>query len=503
MPANQASQAAPFLWGVSTSGYQHEGGYNQAKQPQNNWAIWEQQGRVERTGSAADFWSRHKADFERCQQLGLTAFRLSIEWARVQPTHQAQPGSAPAFDAAALDAYADLLATCRRSGLEPLVTLHHFTHPAWLGTDAWLRPSTVDAYLTYVTTAVSHLNRRLVEVHQLAPIRWYITTNEPNILVTNTYLKGDFPADSWGLTAALQVCNQLLCAHVRAYDAIHDLYEQAGWETPQVSLNTYCSDLYWSEKVIWDLLSSRQRAIAPQQLVAYIQQQAVEWEATLAKSGLSFRRDLPYRAGRLLRAGANWLAERRFSLDGIQPLVETLAASPRSQVFDYIALDYYDPFFAHSLRLPTFFDIEGGHDWRGWVMSSVSSKWWDWRHLPEGLFFFCQTYAEAFGQPILIAENGMALRRSHDNRVAADRSDRLRRSQFLQMHVAQVRRLQAAGVPLLGYFHWSLVDNYEWGSYTPRFGLFSLDFEQGTERLREDHLRDCPSETYERLIKEG
>jgi 6-phospho-beta-galactosidase len=56
-------------------------------------------------------------------------------------------------------------------------------------------------------------------------------------------------------------------------------------------------------------------------------------------------------------------------------------------------------------------------------------------------------------------------------------------------------------VPLIGYMHWSLTDNYEWGSYTPRFGLFSIDFEAGTDRTIEDHLGDRPSETYARLIK--
>lgn len=504
MPIEPASipQSTPFLWGVSTSGYQHEGGYNQVGQPHNNWASWEQQGRVECAGHAAEFWTRYETDFQCSQQLGLTAFRLSIEWARVQPTHHAQVGLAPPFNHQALDAYSNILAACRRRGLEPLVTLHHFTHPAWLGTDAWLCASTVDAYLTYVTTAVSYINQRLIEAYQLAPITWYITLNEPNILVTNTYFKGDFPTDSWGLSPALQAYNHLLCAHVRAYNAIHDLYVQAGWATPRVSLNTYCSDLYWSEKVIWDLLSSRQRQIPIEGLFPYIHQQAAHWETTLAQSGLSFQQDLPYHLGRLLRTGVNRFAKRRFSLTDFADFLETLAASPRSQVFDYLALDYYDPFFAHSIRFPAISDLKGEPNWRSWIISNFSSKWWDWRHLPEGLFFFCQTYAQAFEQPILIAENGMALRRSRDNRVMTQRSDGLYRSQFLREHIEQVRRLQQINIPLLGYFHWSLVDNYEWGSYTPRFGLLSLDFEQGAERLTIDPLGDCPSQTYAALIED-
>ena len=491
----------PFLWGVSTSGYQHEGGYNDTDQPCNNWATWERQNRVERTGTAVEFWQHYEGDFQRCQSIGLNAFRLSIEWARVQPTHKPYLSNPPEFDWQALDEYGNRLATCRRYGLEPLVTLHHFTHPAWLGTDAWLDAQTIEAYLTFVTTTVTHINRRLIEVHQLPPLRWYITINEPNILVTNTYLKGEFPHDRWGVSAALQAYNHLLCAHIRAYNLIHDLYQQEGWTTPRVSFNTYCSDLYWSEKVIWDLLVSRQRQVKPSEIEDYIYQQANQWEKTLSQSNLPFKRDFAYRLGRLLESSVNWLGRRWFTAQAVEGLLMTLQNSPRDRVFDYLALDYYDPFFAHSVRLPNFSDVELGQDLRSWLMSSVSSKWWDWRYLPEGLFFFCQTYAEAFKQPILIAENGMAFRRPYDNHIAAVRYDKLKRSQFLTAHIDQVKRLQQAGVPLLGYFHWSLTDNYEWGSYTPRFGLFSIDFTNGSERSLLDPYGDRPADTYAALIQ--
>jgi beta-glucosidase len=493
----------PFLWGVSTSGYQHEGGYNDRGQPYNNWGWWEQQNLVERTGTAAEFWQRYETDFQLCQSMGLNSFRLSIEWARVQPTYNTEITRPPEFDSQALDDYSDRLAACRRYGLEPLVTLHHFTHPAWLGKDAWLDTRTLDAYLNFVATTVTHINRRLVDLHQLPPIRWYITINEPNILVTNTYLKGDFPGNSRGVASALRAYNHLLCAHIRAYNLIHDLYESEGWLAPRVSFNTYCSDLYWSEKVIWDLLFSREKQIANSEIEDYIYQQANQWEKTLSQSNLPFNRDLAYRLGRVLEKSVNWLGRRWFKGKVVEDLLVTLRDSPRDRVFDYLALDYYDPFFAHSLRLPNFTDLELGRDLRSWLMSSISSKWWDWRYLPEGLFFFCQTYAEAFDRPISIAENGMALRRSRNNFVSVIRRDRLDRSQFLIAHINQVKRLQKLGVPILGYFHWSLTDNYEWGSYTPRFGLFGIDFTKNSERLVLDPYGDRPADTYAALIREN
>jgi beta-glucosidase/6-phospho-beta-glucosidase/beta-galactosidase len=497
-PTNSES----FLWGVSTSGYQHEGGYNGNNQPCNNWALWERQHRVEKTGAAAEFWSRYETDFQTCREAGLNAFRLSIEWARVQPTFELLPGKIPEFDWQALDDYSDRLAACRDRGLEPLVTLHHFTHPAWLGIDAWLNSETIEAYLNYAIATVTHLNRRLVDVDRQPPLHWFITINEPNILVTNTYLKGDFPAKTWGIPAALKAYNNLLCAHIRAYNAIHDLYERENWTKPKVTFNTYCSDLYWSEKVIWDLLNSRQKGITPAEIEDYIYDRANDWEKTLEGTNLPFNRNLAYRVGRLLEGSVNWLGRRCFKPSAVADIITTLNNSPRDRVFDFLALDYYDPFFAHSLRLPSFADIESRLDLRGWLMSSISSKWWDWRCLPEGLFFFCKTYAEAFKQPILIAENGMALRRSSDNRISAVRYDGLKRSEFLQAHIAQVKRLKQEGINLLGYFHWSLTDNYEWGSYTPRFGLLGIDFTENRQRQAIDLLGDCPLDTYGALIRD-
>jgi beta-glucosidase/6-phospho-beta-glucosidase/beta-galactosidase len=73
----------------------------------------------------------------------------------------------------------------RRHNLEPVVTLQHFTHPAWLSGRGWMtarRPEQL------VSTAVAHVNRRLVEVHGERPLRWFVTINEPNMLVINTYL---------------------------------------------------------------------------------------------------------------------------------------------------------------------------------------------------------------------------------------------------------------------------------------------------------------------------
>ncbi|MDQ3623316.1 MAG: family 1 glycosylhydrolase [Verrucomicrobiota bacterium] len=511
-----------FLWGVATSAYQAEGGYNGPGQPQTNWAIAEERGDVAVCGAAADFWNRYEEDFARCRELGLNAFRLGIEWSRVQPARVAQASSSRAgggsqagssragggsqagssrhpFDEAALEHYCAMLDSCQQHELEPVVTLHHFVHPAWLGLDPWLDPATPGLFAEYVRHTVEFMNERLAR-----PLRWFITINEPNMLVLNSYLGRQFPAGAGpGFGTMMPAYNQLLRAHIFAYNALHDLYAERGWGAPLISINNYCSDLYWSDKLLLDLLCARERGAPRGQVGAHICRKAHEFAAAFAAARIPLHKDLAYYFGAGLKRFSNWLGFRHFDASRFAPLLDTLYASPRERVLDYVGLDYYDPFIAHAFRWPVFWDHEfKNRSFRSWVLATITSKWWDWRVLPRGLHFFCKHYAADFGRPLLIAENGMALRRRPDN-SGSRRRDRMTRSQFLRLHVHEVARIVDDDVPLAGYLHWSLFDNYEWGSYTPRFGLFTIDYSRGRDRLVEDHFADRPSESYAALIRQA
>jgi beta-glucosidase/6-phospho-beta-glucosidase/beta-galactosidase len=489
-----------FLWGVATSAYQAEGGYNGAGQPRTNWADGEESGDVAVTGASADFWNRYEEDFARCRELGLRAFRLGLEWSRIQPTATAGVSAPPAFDFAALDHYVGLLAACQRQGLELVVTLHHFVHPAWLGSDPWLEETTPALFAEYVRVAVAYVNERLPR-----PIRWFITINEPNMLVLNSYLGRQFPARRGpGFAPMMATYNHLLRAHVLAYGVVHDLYAERGWLTPKVTFNNYCSDLYWSDKLLLDLVNARERGIAREQVGAHIREQAHRFEAAFVAARIPLHKDMAYYFGAALKRLSNWIGYRRFDASHFGPLLDTLYAQPRTRFLDYIGLDYYDPFAAHAFRFPVWWDHEfRNRSLRTWMLASVTSKWWDWRVLPRGLHFFCQYYAADFEREVLIAENGMALRRRIDGHKSwRSRRDRMTRSQFLRLHVHEVARIVRDGVPLIGYLHWSLFDNYEWGTYTPRFGLYSIDLPRSFAREVEDPAGDRPSETYAALIRE-
>src|SRR5262245_21993557 len=112
----------PFLWGAATSNHQVEGG-----NIHNDWWQFEQQGRIEggaRSGAATDHWNRFREDLDLAASLGLNSYRFSVEWSRIEPN----PGS---WNDEALRWYVDLIDECHARGIEPMLTLHHFTSPLW------------------------------------------------------------------------------------------------------------------------------------------------------------------------------------------------------------------------------------------------------------------------------------------------------------------------------------------------------------------------------------
>jgi len=180
----------PFTFGVATSAYQVEGGI------ENDWSAWERAGRLKdpqaRCGRAVDHWGRYREDYRLARAVGARAFRISLEWARLEP----EPGR---FDGQALEAYRERLLAMRAEGLRPVVTLHHFTHPTWFhARSPWHRPESVEAFRRHARACAPLLEG-------LDPL--LITFNEPMVLLLGGYLQGLMPpglADGRACMAALE-----------------------------------------------------------------------------------------------------------------------------------------------------------------------------------------------------------------------------------------------------------------------------------------------------------
>jgi beta-glucosidase len=99
-----------------------------------------------------------------------------------------------------------------------------------------------------------------------------------------------------------------------------------------------------------------------------------------------------------------------------------------------------------------------------------------WEVYPEGMYKAAKRFHARYKLPVLVAENGLA---THDG---APRADGWTRSAYTVAHVQQMQRAMAEGVPVMGYIHWSITDNYEWGSFSPRFGLYQVDCRNGDFR---------------------
>ncbi len=479
-----------FLFGVSNAAFQVEGGYNQAEGPRNNWAEWERAGKVETSGNTCNFWDRYAEHVDLASSMGLNAFRMSVEWARLQPSTSEVKGSAPPWDENALDRYSEIIGSVIEAGMEPVITLHHFTHPAWLGQDIWLDRATPRIYADYVFTVARELNLRLIDKGH-HPIRLWVTLNEPNILAPLTHFLGEHPHAKKGISAAREAANNLIIAHVLGYNALHDLYEDQEWEAPQVSITIYCNCFYALDRGLLDMLTAPFKEVSRAGLYKYLELEEREWKRAFDEMARArWDRSLQYYYYRLLDA----VYSRLSSPPHYQRAVDAIYDSPRRKLLDYIGLDIYDPFVATYLpKIPTPRRIREREP-------LLRVPLWENRYLAREFSEVVRAHHRGVEDlPIYIMENGMCHRQEKGGR-AQPRADGLIREVFLKKMLGEVAQLIAEKVPLKGYLFWSLTDNYEWGSFEPRFGLFEYDYEEG--RIKEtDGLGTPAGKVYAELVK--
>jgi beta-glucosidase/6-phospho-beta-glucosidase/beta-galactosidase len=471
--------------GVATAGFQVEGGFNAFGQPTNNWADWELHNRADPSGPALRFWDRPHWLLDRAAAAGCDRFRLSIEWARIQPGFDIADTGPPPVDDTSLDGYASIVAACRERGMEPMVTLHHFTHPRWAGVGFWDSAASLPAFDDYVRIVVEGLGARLVAGGQ-EPVTEWITLNELNGLAIGSTLAGLFPAGGRRSPARMvRWIDHLLAAHCRAYDIVHDVHAAMGWPVPAVSTNNYVMTSYHLDRMLTDLLLARDNGIDRDELGAWLVEGEADWREALRRMPGLPAEGLNGRVERWL-GGA---AARLVTTDRLTHTVETIYRSRRHTKLDYIAIDWYDPSVGRSARWPGRV-TPGGRRWhpQAGLDEQVAN--------PPGLTIAIEAARRHAGdRPVVVVESGLCNQWPVGGSVRP-RPDGATRAGYLEDHLP---RAAAAGAA--GYYHWTIADNYEWGSYTPRFGLHAVDRDGSHIRILDhDAFGDDSAGTFRRLV---
>jgi beta-glucosidase len=404
-----------FRFGAATSAHQVEGDTHA-----NTWTRWEVRGRPdgsqavstgERCGLAVDHWRRFETDLQIMVELGLGFYRFSVEWSRVEPVEGY-------VDTAALDRYRHWCRLLRTAGIEPVVTLHHFTEPTWFADRGGFEaPDAMAPWTRFVETVVAALGE-FVDL--------WITVNEPTGYAVQGWWWGAWPPGATDFPRAARVVAAMLTAHARAADVIRrvDTYDADGDGRP-------CRVAFAHHVVPF---RPRRRWSPIDRLGARAIHDAYNVSVLRALRTGRFRLTVP-------GLGGVDVVDRRWC--------DTL---------DWLGVNaYYSlPIGLSSLR-PPFLGAEftGG--------GPANDLGWD---LDATVLSDACRFAAGWGLPILVTEHGAC---------DGEQPDR-RRRRFLAESLAHLRIAVREGVPVEGYLHWSLLDNFEWAEgFAPRFGLIRVD----------------------------
>jgi beta-glucosidase len=409
-----------FLWGSATAGHQIEGDnlHSQAWFNEQQDSFWrddpERKFRAV-SGKACDHYRLYREDVDLLAGLGHQAYRMSIEWSRIEPAEGQ-------WNAAAVNHYIDLLTRLTQRGIQVFVTLHHFTHPHWFEQLGGFRKREnlryFECYLEYLLPQIS------------AHVSGWNVINEFNL-----GLSPDSGAYKFNM----------LRAHARGYHLIKR-YSSA----PVSSAHAF---IHWFPRRYHDALDRR--------MTEY---------ADFLTNEFFFH---AMRTGELVYP----------NMDGeYDPEVKG--------TMDFWAINYYTRHMIDARRA----GLEGSR-FKHKELKMIPMNFYLEEMYPEGLITNLERLAD---RPVYITENGCA---TTDDRF---------RIVYLALHLFALKEAMERGVDVRGYFYWSLMDNYEWGSFIPRFGLVDVNFEtfQRTPKPSAQFYREIiesngfDGETVQRYLKE-
>jgi beta-glucosidase len=422
--SQSASYPDGFVWGAATSAYQIEGAWDEDGKGESIWDRFCHSGRRIANGEtgdvACDHYHRWREDVGLMREIGLRAYRFSVSWPRVLPEGRGR------VNPRALDFYSRLVDQLLGASIEPFVTLYHWDLPQALqDRGGWPARFVAEAFAEYAGLMSRGLGDR---------VKHWITLNEPMVSALVGYSEGRHAPGHTELGEALAAAHHLLLAH--------------GWAVPIVRQNVP------GAQVGLALNLSGQTPASPS-----LADRAAAWQ----RDGVVNRWFLDPLSGR--GYPADIVAQHGHPMDFVRTGDLEAIAVP----LDFLGVNYYSRGIVRSSEV-----AEADGDART-VLPNPKRTEMGWEVYPEGLYDILGRVHFDYRFPALyVTENGAAYR----DEVGQDGSvDDPRRIVYLQEHFRAAARAIAAGMPLRGYFVWSLLDNFEWGhGFGKRFGLVYVDY---------------------------
>ncbi len=423
-----------FLWGSATSSYQIEGATREDGRVESIWdRFCRVPGAVEdgSTGDVAcDHYHRWREDVALMKDLGLHAYRFSVAWPRILSEGGWR------VNHAGLDLYSRLVDELLRNDIEPFVTLYHWDLPQVLQDQGgWVSRATGEACAEYADVVSHHLGDR---------VKNWITHNEPWCTSILGYQIGRHAPGLRDWPAALASAHHVLLSH--------------GWAVPVIRTNSPGSEvgIALNLKHVEPASPSGADSEACRHFDGYFNRWFLD-----PLHGRDYPADMvaDYAvAGHLPSGGMSFVRPGD---------LETIAVAT-----DFLGVNYYDRAVVRSQDVP-----EDQNEART-VVVAPESEWTNmgWEVYPDGLCQLLERLHREYRPPKLyITENGA----SYDDGPDGDGIiDDERRQRYLRDHFVAAHRAISAGVPLSGFFVWSLMDNFEWDrGYTQRFGIVWVDYD--------------------------
>ena len=420
-----------FLWGAATSAYQVEGNCRNC-----DWWHWEHEHERfivdgTKSGIAADHYNRFEEDFALASELGHNAHRFSIEWSRIEP----EEGR---WDYAEVDHYRRVLESLHSHGMTPLVTLYHWTNPMWVAKKGgWLNPEIID-HLTRYTAFIAR------ELGDLVPV-WF-TINEPMVLSIVIYGTGTIPPFIAGAETTRPVARNVLKAHARMYQTVHQVTSNNPLVGPVHNLE--CIEPANEESEEDRELARLLDLSANEYFLAAVDSGTIgpPWGEGEEVPGLKGSWDVigvNYYLGRKVFAERRRAAEQSLRERG--SLVPPGNMGRRRHASVNAAAEMNTPYM---------------------------SPWTEESYYPEGLYKEIMRVSK-YGRPIYITENGTPL------------TDDAERNRHLLLHLREAHRAIEEGADLRSYCYWSLLETWEWSfGHMLHMGMWALEPETLNRRPR-------------------